>query len=338
MADAVGRLPRIAARDCRAWVRRALRRRRRRRRLRADLPVRRGAAPRAERSSALCLIGPSASWTAARSSSAIASATSRADEGREHGFFSEDTRFMSRWVLRVDETPLELLGLDQSAHFAAQFFLDTRGRGPTTRRRARSCASGSSTTCGWRRSPSTNHRHDTQRSARDDGGRRRLRRPVRGQGRTRGGARRSPSTTTTARLTLAYRHGDFRRSVAIAASSPGEPSRATASRTRCELAPGEQWSVDLHRHAARRAGRGDVRAARARGRALDGAEPKRRPSSTRGWPGSAAGRPATPALARTYRASLSDLGALRCTPTWPRARLCPQRDCRGSWRCSAATA
>ena len=25
----------------------------------------------------------------------------RADEGREHGFFSDDTRFISRWVLRV---------------------------------------------------------------------------------------------------------------------------------------------------------------------------------------------------------------------------------------------
>lgn len=29
----------------------------------------------------------------------------RADEGREHGFFSEDTRFVSRWVLRVGADP-----------------------------------------------------------------------------------------------------------------------------------------------------------------------------------------------------------------------------------------
>jgi len=50
----------------------------------------------------------------------------RADEGREQGFFSDDTRFVSRWVLRVGEAPLELLGLDQSAHFAAQFFLTPR--------------------------------------------------------------------------------------------------------------------------------------------------------------------------------------------------------------------
>src|SRR6185312_10860680 len=37
----------------------------------------------------------------------------RAEERREHGFFSEDTRFVSHWVLRVDAAPLELLGLDQ---------------------------------------------------------------------------------------------------------------------------------------------------------------------------------------------------------------------------------
>ncbi|HEX7290616.1 MAG TPA: glycogen debranching N-terminal domain-containing protein, partial [Conexibacter sp.] len=47
----------------------------------------------------------------------------RAEEGREHGFFSEDTRFVSRWVLRVDAAPLQLLGLDQDAHYAARFFL-----------------------------------------------------------------------------------------------------------------------------------------------------------------------------------------------------------------------
>ena len=47
----------------------------------------------------------------------------RADEGREHGFFCEDTRFISRFVLRVGEAPLELLSLDQDRHFDAQFVL-----------------------------------------------------------------------------------------------------------------------------------------------------------------------------------------------------------------------
>lgn len=43
--------------------------------------------------------------------------------GREHGFFCDDTRFLSSWQLAVGDSPLDLLGLDQSAHFAAQFFL-----------------------------------------------------------------------------------------------------------------------------------------------------------------------------------------------------------------------
>ncbi len=47
----------------------------------------------------------------------------RIDEGREHGFFCDDTRMLSRCVLRVGAAPLELLGFDQSDHFACQFFL-----------------------------------------------------------------------------------------------------------------------------------------------------------------------------------------------------------------------
>src|SRR5580704_16781322 len=31
------------------------------------------------------------------------------DEGPDHGFFCQDTRFLSRWMLRVGEKPLELL-------------------------------------------------------------------------------------------------------------------------------------------------------------------------------------------------------------------------------------
>ena len=50
----------------------------------------------------------------------------RAGEGREHGFFSEDTRFLSRWVLRAGDLPLELLSLHQDAHGDAQFVLTPR--------------------------------------------------------------------------------------------------------------------------------------------------------------------------------------------------------------------
>ena len=199
---------------------RALRRRRRRRRLRAHL------SSVAQRSSAVaraCLSGPSASWTAARSSSAIASATSAPTTGREHGFFSDDTRFLSRWVLRVGETPLELLSLDQSAHFDAQFFLTPRvgpdEEAPCSIMRRRLVDHV------WMEEVSvTNHRHERAAMPVVAGGRRRLRRPVRGQGRAvaQRDVRRSHDDR---RSRCAIERAGFQRSVTIAASAPAAVTR-----------------------------------------------------------------------------------------------------------------
>ncbi|MGA2470649.1 MAG: glycogen debranching N-terminal domain-containing protein [Solirubrobacteraceae bacterium] len=49
-----------------------------------------------------------------------------AESGREHGFFSEDTRYVSHWVLHVNGARLSSLGFDQDVHYAAQFFLTPR--------------------------------------------------------------------------------------------------------------------------------------------------------------------------------------------------------------------
>jgi len=48
------------------------------------------------------------------------------DTEREHGFFSDDTRFLSQWSLRVDGKSLDLLGMDQESHFAVALFLTPR--------------------------------------------------------------------------------------------------------------------------------------------------------------------------------------------------------------------
>lgn len=40
-----------------------------------------------------------------------------------HGLFYRDTRFLSRWILRVDGQLLDVLSTDETAYFAAQFFL-----------------------------------------------------------------------------------------------------------------------------------------------------------------------------------------------------------------------
>ena len=43
--------------------------------------------------------------------------------GQPHGFFSSDTRFISRWELRIDGVCGDLLSVSQTEHLAAQFFL-----------------------------------------------------------------------------------------------------------------------------------------------------------------------------------------------------------------------
>jgi glycogen debranching enzyme len=40
-----------------------------------------------------------------------------------HGFFYRDTRFLSRWILHLDDRPLDVLSTDDLEYFSAQFFL-----------------------------------------------------------------------------------------------------------------------------------------------------------------------------------------------------------------------
>src|ERR1700736_5459939 len=43
--------------------------------------------------------------------------------GQPHGFYSSDTRFISRWELRINGACGDLLSVSQTEHLAAQFFL-----------------------------------------------------------------------------------------------------------------------------------------------------------------------------------------------------------------------
>ena len=166
----------------------------------------------------------------------------RPDGGREHGFFSDDTRFVSRWVLRLDETPLELLSLNQSAHFDAQFFL-TPAVGPEEEP---PCSIVRHRLVGevWmERLIVTNHLHEPSRL--------RLALDVDTDFadlfEVKDGLVAERDVTCShddASLTLGYVRGDFRRSVTITASLPGAVSRHGFAFT-LELAHGEQWSVDL---------------------------------------------------------------------------------------------
>jgi glycogen debranching enzyme len=234
----------------------------------------------------------------------------RADEGREHGFFSDDTRFLSRWVLRLDDAPFELLSLHQGSHFDAQFFLTPRvgpdDQAPCSIVRHRLVDHV------WMEDVTvTNHRHETSafRLALE------IDADFADLFEVKDGVVANRDVTCShgdGTLTLAYSCEDFARSVTIAASAPAAISRAGFAYS-LELAPGEQWSTSftVSPHSAQRG----ITFARREARGVLSEVRKERSTELEKWLDRA---PALEAdnqdLVRTYRASLTDLGALRMHP------------------------
>ena len=235
----------------------------------------------------------------------------RADEGREHGFFSEDTRFISRWLLRVGQTPLELLSLHQSAHFDAQFFL-TPTVGPEDQAPCSIVRHRLIDHVWMEEVTVTNHLHETGRLrvvlevAADFADLFEVKDGVVAE-------REISFTHDDASLTLAYEHGAFRRSVTDrgqlagddhphAASNTSWSSRPASSGRPASRSPPVPFSRGSGLRDASRAARlEDVRV--------------RRAAELETWLARAPTLQADdPALLRTYRASLSDLGALRMHP------------------------
>jgi glycogen debranching enzyme len=234
----------------------------------------------------------------------------RAHEGREHGFFSEDTRFVSRWVLHVADTPLELLGLDQSAHFAAEFFLtpslrpDDEAPCSVFRRRLVDHVWVEEVTV-------TNHSHEASqvRVVLD------VDTDFADLFEVKDGVVAERNVTwrhDDRALTLAYECGDFHRSVTIASDRNASVDRDGFSYSPT-LAPGEEWRATFTvTPYASQPGTAFVR------RAARGAAETLRASKSAElelWLAQAPVlRASDQALARTYRASLTDLGALRMHP------------------------
>jgi glycogen debranching enzyme len=234
----------------------------------------------------------------------------RSDQGREHGFFSRDTRFLSHCVLRVGDRPLDLLGLDQREHFAAQFFL-TPSVGPESaapcsvmRRRLIDHV--------WIEEISiVNHRHERSAIAvvlELDADFADLFEVKDGAVEAREVTCRRDDRT----LTLSYERDGFQRSVAISSSVPASVTREGFAYS-LMLAPGEQWSTTLTitPSAAQPSVVFEPRLARGSLAAMSDAKSR----ELEHWLAKAPALVASdPALVRTYRASLSDLGALRLPP------------------------
>ncbi len=243
----------------------------------------------------------------------------RADEGREHGFFSSDTRFISRWHLRVGPDPLEVLSLDQGRHFEFRFFL-TPSVGPEdqapcsiVRRRLVDHV--------WMEEIIlTNHLHESSRTLvvmELDADFADLFEVKDGAVRSRHISCRHDEHS----VALTYSRGDFERSVTIASSEASITTRG-GFRYEVELAPGAQWSTTFT----------VTPRAKQAGMVFTRREPRgeleqlsvRKIAELEGW---LAGAPVLtaelPAVARTYRASLSDLAALRIHPNLAEASTLP---------------
>lgn len=228
----------------------------------------------------------------------------------EHGFFSDDTRFISRWVLRVGDAPLELLGLDQSVHFAAQYFLSPRVRPDEQvpcsimRRRVIDHV--------WLEEITVvNHRHeaveiDVRLEADSD---------FADLFEVKDGAVRErvvEHVVAGDSLTLSYSSGEFTRSAEIVASCSAEVTRS-GFRFRPQVEPGEQWSVTVTviPHEAQPGVRFSDR--EPRGGFADLTRAKSAELET--WLARAPQLESeSQSIMRTYRASLGDLGALRLHP------------------------
>jgi glycogen debranching enzyme len=234
----------------------------------------------------------------------------RADEGREHGFFCEDTRFISRFVLRVGEAPLELLSLDQNRHFDAQFVL-TPSVGPEdqaacsiVRRRLIDRI--------WTEEITViNHLHEPSdiRVALEVGA------DFADLFEVKDGAiaeRHVDTLDDEGRLTFSYSRDDFRRSITIASTEAATVSESGLLFA-LELEPAQQWSTTITIVPGRAASPAAIPAALdvagMRGRSRAKAE------ELDSWLADAPSLETDDAnLARTYRAGLSDLGALRMHP------------------------
>jgi glycogen debranching enzyme len=242
--------------------------------------------------------------------------------GREHGFFADDTRFLSRWELAVDATPLILLGLDQSTHFLAQFFLtpdvapEKAAPYSVMRRRLLDDLWTEQITI-------VNHRHDTSEIAVRLG----IDTDFADLFEVKDGVDADRDITwhhdeAGGMLTLSYEHGVFARAVEIRTDPPARLVGDGLAYT-LVLAAGESWTATATvtprsrqagtAFAARTTPTGDLERQRAvKAMELDAWLERAPVLETNDTD-----------LARTYRSSLSDLAALRLHPDSSSAAALP---------------
>ena len=225
------------------------------------------------------------------------------------GLFSYDTRFLSRWVLTVDGQRLNALSVDDLHYFETRFFL-VPGTGTVYVDAKISVIRQRSVGDGFHEDITIlNHDVHADRPHGAHRRRRRLRRPVRGQGRARQEGQLLRRASSAARLVLGYERETFRRETAISASSPAELDERGLT-FKVHIEPHGEWTTALDVVARRASAWTSAKRPPAR-RAAPGHAEEPRPLARPRRPGSSPTR--TP-LRATYHRSLVDLAALRFSP------------------------
>jgi glycogen debranching enzyme len=229
---------------------------------------------------------------------------------REHGFFSEDTRFVSRWALTLDEATPELLSAHQREHFSAQFVLvppaDPEVETPLSVLRRRLVDRV------WLEEVTViNHRHGPTRVAlalHVDADFADLFEVKDGDVAARGIVREHGPR----RLRFVYTRGSFERSLVVEASRE-IPTSDDGFAIVLDLEPHEEWTVTftVTPHAAQSGVRFPARTAR---RDFDALQAERHDELTAWLEQAPVLESDDRELQRTYRASLADLAALRFYP------------------------
>lgn len=240
--------------------------------------------------------------------------------GREHGFFSDDTRFVSEWTLSVDAVPLALLGVDQSNHFSAHFFL-TPLLAPSDevpysvfRRRLLGEVWSEQVTV-------VSHRAEASRVQLRFG----VGVDFADLFEVKDGTevdRAIERTASEGALAFSYADADFTRSVEITTTPPADIT-ASGFSYGVDLAPGQSWSAQFVFTPASSQS-GDTFERRAASRRSPAIQEAEKQAELTAWLDAAPVLTADcPDLPRTYRASLADLAALRVHPDLHRKATFP---------------
>ncbi len=258
---------------------------------------------------------PSAASRAARSSSATAAATSTPPRATRQGLFYHDTRFLSKWKLTIDGEGLSPLSTDDIHYSFAQFFL-VRGTGTVYTDSSISVLRQRFVGDGFHEDLTVDEPRPRAGRARGaHRGGRRLRRPLRGQGRDGEEGRRATQ----------HVEGDAHRPALHArALRPRDLDQRDRARGRARRGRRHLPHPDRARTAA------GARASTSSRPSSDAAEPtrasplparrvaRRSPKAPRAWRNGSRARPrSSPSwrpLEEVYARSLVDLAALRFYP------------------------